>query len=146
MCGQRPPVSDRRRLSPEPPIFTEHLCPGRTYSLFSRLHHVRFTSNGAETVAPEGDVRYIGHMESAGRPLAAGPERREPMLTIWLRVQAEMRAHMRVLLRDASREKGQTMAEYAFLLALIAMIVIAGVIVLGDTLLEFYNDFVAEIP
>ena len=121
--------------------FTEHLCPGRTYSLFSRLHHVRFTSNGAETVAPEGDLRYIGHMESAGRPLAAGPERREPMLTIWLRLQAELRALMRIV----GREEGQGLTEYALILLLIAIAVIVAVSVFGEQLDTTYNEIVGDL-
>lgn len=37
-------------------------------------------------------------------------------------------------------QKGQTMAEYGLILALVAVVVIAGITLLGGNLLAFFND------
>jgi pilus assembly protein Flp/PilA len=37
-------------------------------------------------------------------------------------------------------ETGQTMAEYGLILALVAVVVIAGITLLGGNLLAFFND------
>lgn len=46
---------------------------------------------------------------------------------------------------EMPREEGQTMAEYALILALIAIIVIAALIVLGPRIANIYNDISNEL-
>ena len=43
------------------------------------------------------------------------------------------------------REEGQTMAEYGLLIALIALIVLAGVTVLGNNLLDIFNQIAGQL-
>jgi pilus assembly protein Flp/PilA len=43
------------------------------------------------------------------------------------------------------REEGQTMVEYAFLVAFIALIVLVGVQLLGTNLLAFFNNIAAQV-
>jgi pilus assembly protein Flp/PilA len=43
------------------------------------------------------------------------------------------------------REEGQTMVEYAFLVAFIAVIVLAGVTLLGGNLLTFFNSIAGKV-
>jgi Flp pilus assembly pilin Flp len=40
-----------------------------------------------------------------------------------------------------SKEEGQTLAEYAILLVLIALVVIVGVTIFGQDVFNLYNDF-----
>lgn len=43
--------------------------------------------------------------------------------------------------REASGEEGQTMVEYAIIVAFIAVVVLAGVTLLGGNLLSFFSSF-----
>jgi len=43
------------------------------------------------------------------------------------------------------REDGQTMVEYAFLVAFIAVVVLAGVTLLGGNLLTFFNSIAGKV-
>jgi pilus assembly protein Flp/PilA len=43
------------------------------------------------------------------------------------------------------REEGQTMVEYAFLVAFIAIVVLAGVTLLGTNLLAFFNSIAGKV-
>ena len=43
------------------------------------------------------------------------------------------------------REEGQTMVEYAFLVAFIAVVVLAGVTLLGTNLLAFFNSIAGKV-
>jgi pilus assembly protein Flp/PilA len=43
------------------------------------------------------------------------------------------------------REDGQTMVEYAFLVAFIAVVVLAGVTLLGTNLLAFFNSIAGKV-
>ncbi len=42
-------------------------------------------------------------------------------------------------------EEGQTMVEYAFLVAFIAVVVLAGVTLLGGNLLGFFNSIAGKV-
>lgn len=44
------------------------------------------------------------------------------------------------------QERGQTMAEYALIIAFVALIVIAAVTFLGEDIAGFYNTFTAALP
>jgi pilus assembly protein Flp/PilA len=43
------------------------------------------------------------------------------------------------------REDGQTMVEYAFLVAFIAVVVLAGVTLLGTNLLSFFSSIAGKV-
>jgi pilus assembly protein Flp/PilA len=45
----------------------------------------------------------------------------------------------------ASDEEGQTMVEYAFLVAFIAVVVLAGVTLLGTNLLSFFSSIAGQV-
>ena len=45
----------------------------------------------------------------------------------------------------ASTEDGQTMVEYAFLVAFIAVVVLAGVTLLGTNLLAFFSSVAGQV-
>ena len=48
---------------------------------------------------------------------------------------------------DAHRkDEGQDLAEYAILIGLIALVVVATVAFFGDSLVTMYNDIVATLP
>jgi pilus assembly protein Flp/PilA len=49
------------------------------------------------------------------------------------------------LVARASSENGQTMVEYAFLVAFIAIVVLAGVTLLGTNLLNLFNSVAGAI-
>lgn len=42
-------------------------------------------------------------------------------------------------------EQGASMVEYALLVALIALVAVAGVILVGNDLLAFYNNLAAQL-
>ena len=42
-------------------------------------------------------------------------------------------------------EQGASMVEYGLLVALIALVAVAGVILVGDNLLVFFNDLAAQL-
>ena len=48
---------------------------------------------------------------------------------------------MEILLQFFLSEEGQTLAEYAILLVLIALVVIVGVTIFGQDIFNLYNDF-----
>lgn len=50
-----------------------------------------------------------------------------------------------VLAALASSEDGQTMVEYAFLVAFIAVVVLAGVTLLGTNLLSFFSSIAGQV-
>jgi len=50
-----------------------------------------------------------------------------------------------VLMARIEREDGQTMVEYAFLVAFIAVIVLVGVQLLGTNLLGFFNSIAGKV-
>jgi pilus assembly protein Flp/PilA len=52
---------------------------------------------------------------------------------------------MLALVARASSEDGQTMVEYAFLVAFIAVVVLAGVTLLGTNLLAFFNSIAGQV-
>ncbi len=52
---------------------------------------------------------------------------------------------MSALLMRTSDEDGQTMVEYAFLVAVIAVVVLAGVTLLGGNLLAFFNSIAGQV-
>ena len=60
------------------------------------------------------------------------------MLMWWLRVQAVM--------HDAGREEGQGLTEYALIIALIAILLVAGLIAFRGVLESAYQDIAASIP
>jgi len=41
-------------------------------------------------------------------------------------------------------EEGQGMAEYGLILAVVAVVVVVGIALLGDNLLDFFNDLAGE--
>ena len=45
----------------------------------------------------------------------------------------------------ACKEDGQTMVEYAFLVAFIAVVVLAGVTLLGTNLLSFFSSIAGQV-
>ncbi len=49
-----------------------------------------------------------------------------------------------------NNEEGQGMAEYGLILAVVAVVVVVGIALLGDNLLDFFNnlagEFVEEAP
>lgn len=47
---------------------------------------------------------------------------------------------------NGRHEEGQDLAEYAILIGLIALVVVAAVAVFGDSLVTMYNDIVATLP
>jgi len=49
------------------------------------------------------------------------------------------------LLAHVASENGQTMVEYAFLVAFIAVVVLAGVTLLGGNLLTFFNSIAGQV-
>jgi pilus assembly protein Flp/PilA len=49
------------------------------------------------------------------------------------------------LVARMQREEGQTMVEYAFLVAFIAVIVLVGVQLLGTNLLGFFNSIAGKV-
>jgi pilus assembly protein Flp/PilA len=49
------------------------------------------------------------------------------------------------LMARLEREEGQTMVEYAFLVAFIAIVVLVGVQLLGTNLLAFFNKIAGQI-
>ncbi|HET9124785.1 MAG TPA: Flp family type IVb pilin [Solirubrobacteraceae bacterium] len=49
------------------------------------------------------------------------------------------------LMARLEREEGQTMVEYAFLVAFIAIVVLVGVQLLGTNLLAFFNNIAGQI-
>lgn len=62
----------------------------------------------------------------------------------WLKsVGSEVRAHAGATLR---REEGATMVEYGLLVALIALVAIAGVILLGNALNALFSDTAGRLP
>lgn len=52
---------------------------------------------------------------------------------------------MGVVMARLEREEGQTMVEYAFLVAFIAVIVLVGVQLLGTNLLAFFNSIAGKV-
>lgn len=52
---------------------------------------------------------------------------------------------MGVVMARMEREEGQTMVEYAFLVAFIAVVVLAGVTLLGTNLLSFFNSIAGKV-
>lgn len=50
-----------------------------------------------------------------------------------------------VLMARLEREDGQTMVEYAFLVAFIAVVVLAGVTLLGTNLLSFFSSIAGKV-
>jgi Flp pilus assembly pilin Flp len=52
----------------------------------------------------------------------------------------------KALLRFAREEEGQDLVEYAMLIALIALICVAGVGTLGNAVDDFYGGIAADIP
>jgi pilus assembly protein Flp/PilA len=52
---------------------------------------------------------------------------------------------MSALLARTSNEDGQTMVEYAFLVAFIAVVVLVGVTALGTNLLGFFNSVAGQV-
>ena len=60
------------------------------------------------------------------------------MLVLWLRVQ--------VVMHDAGREEGQGLTEYALIIALIAILLVAGLIAFRGVLESAYQDIAASIP
>jgi pilus assembly protein Flp/PilA len=49
------------------------------------------------------------------------------------------------ILKPASAEDGQTLVEYAFLVAFIAVVVLAGVTLLGTNLLSFFSSVAGQV-
>jgi pilus assembly protein Flp/PilA len=49
------------------------------------------------------------------------------------------------LMARMTGEEGQTMVEYAFLLAFIAVVVLVGVTLLGNNLLAFFNSVAGNL-
>ncbi len=49
------------------------------------------------------------------------------------------------LWQQRNREEGQGMVEYALLIALIAVVVIAGLVVLGPIISQFFVDIAGEL-
>ncbi len=47
---------------------------------------------------------------------------------------------------NGRHDEGQDLAEYAILIGLIALVVVAAVAVFGDSLVTMYNDIVATLP
>lgn len=52
---------------------------------------------------------------------------------------------MGVVMARLEREEGQTMVEYAFLVAFIAVVVLVGVQLLGTNLLAFFNSIAGQV-
>jgi pilus assembly protein Flp/PilA len=50
-----------------------------------------------------------------------------------------------VMMARLDREDGQTMVEYAFLVAFIAVVVLAGVTLLGVNLLSFFSSIAGKV-
>lgn len=50
-----------------------------------------------------------------------------------------------LMMARLEREDGQTMVEYAFLVAFIAVIVLVGVQLLGTNLLAFFNSIAGKV-
>jgi pilus assembly protein Flp/PilA len=49
------------------------------------------------------------------------------------------------LMARLDREEGQTLVEYAFLVAFIAVVVLAGVTLLGTNLLSFFSSIAGKV-
>ncbi len=49
------------------------------------------------------------------------------------------------LIARTQREEGQTMVEYAFLVAFIAVVVLAAVVVLGDKISSLFNSIAGSL-